>query len=484
MFKNIQSLIRSRSPKKIVLAFAAAFVATVLMVLVPNANANAGTFVYGTSSNYFADLGGYGGAIRSTVTCADGQFVSAIRIKHDNVDYITHMRFWCETPVANTATWNTASETSQYILNSGSEAAGTFSDMGCSTSQFLSGLRAVNNGFIDDLGIECKNILSQATSTAGPNYGQGTVNDTYSCPTGMFVTGFRAYTGGGVDGIADVVCRSLQYQLATPTISSVTDNGASLTVALGNQDAISGANYQVKVYDAGTNALLATSAFFTTSSVSVSDPSFYCGRSYKVTAQATGINGGNGTFEIQSPIVNSTPAADTGCNPSSLTISTGADSNVRWNATTGTFDAITKGAAMVLNNETLRARLQTGASGTNVTITTTDWVNMTGGVAATQPARSAKPHNARASKAPVQDHHGPMAFKRPHSHAPAAIISTVKAMKGQGLAANKAGSNKANRTSAVMTLCLSMRSPEKKAAKGAAIQAVASHGIVCSLRPP
>lgn len=110
--------------------------------------------------------------------------------------------------------------------------------------------------------------------------------------------------------------------------------------------------------------------------------------------------------------------------------------------------------------------------------------HMTGGVAATQPARSAKPHNARASKAPVQDHNGPMAFKRPHSHAPAAIISTVKAMKGQGLAANRAGSNKAKRTSAVMTLCLSMRSPEKKAAKGAAIQAVASHGIVCRLRPP
>ena len=56
---------------------------------------------------------------------------------------------------------------------------------------------------------------------------------------------------------------------------------------------------------------------------------------------------------------------------------------MRWNSTTGTFDAITKSSAMVLNNETLRARLQTGASGTSVTINTNNWVVMSAGVTAT-----------------------------------------------------------------------------------------------------
>jgi hypothetical protein len=56
---------------------------------------------------------------------------------------------------------------------------------------------------------------------------------------------------------------------------------------------------------------------------------------------------------------------------------------VRWNATTGTFDAITKGAAAVLNSETLRARLQTGASGTNVTLNPSGYVIMSSGFTAT-----------------------------------------------------------------------------------------------------
>ena len=89
-----------------------------------------------------------------------------------------------------------------------------------------------------------------------------------------------------------------------------------------------------------------------------------------------------------------------------------------------------------------------------------------GGVEVTQPMRQANPHKAKVKSAPTHDHSEPMTFKRPHSQAPAAIMTTVNAMNGMGLDANNAGSNRANRTSAVMTLCLSMLSPEKKAAKG------------------
>jgi hypothetical protein len=44
------------------------------------------------------------------------------------------------------------------------------------------------------------------------------------------------------------------------------------------------------------------------------------------------------------------------------------------------------------------------------------------------------------------------------------ISSKVSAMKDRESAANKAGSNKASRTKAVMTRCLSKDSPEKRAA--------------------
>jgi hypothetical protein len=381
MFKNIQSLIRSRSPKKILIAFAAAFVATVLMVLVPNASANAGTFVYGSRTSSVANLGSTsGGSLQNEVNCNNGKFVSAIRLKHNGGDFISQMRFWCKPQVANSATTTATGEDQIDILWSGDNTG--IQDVGCGSDSYVSGLRAVYSGWLDDLGVVCKNILTQAVTNVEPKFNQGSVTQTFNCPTGEFVVGFRARTGSLVDGIQYVQCQRLQYQLATPTISSVTDNGASLTVALGNQDAMPNTNYQVKIYDAGSNALLATSAFFTTSSVTVTDANLYCGRAYSVTAQATGINGGNGTFEIQSPVVSTSKAADSGCNPSSLTISTGADSNARWNATAGTFDAITKNAAMVLNNETLRARLQTGTSGTNVTINPSDWVNTTGAVTA------------------------------------------------------------------------------------------------------
>jgi len=52
----------------------------------------------------------------------------------------------------------------------------------------------------------------------------------------------------------------------------------------------------------------------------------------------------------------------------------------------------------------------------------------------------------------------PQPFIRPHSHAPAAIRIIVRAAKGSGLDANKAGNSKANKINAVMSLCLSIGS--------------------------
>jgi hypothetical protein len=49
-------------------------------------------------------------------------------------------------------------------------------------------------------------------------------------------------------------------------------------------------------------------------------------------------------------------------------------------------------------------------------------------------------------------------FIRPHSQAPAAIRIKVRAAKGSGLDANKAGNSNANKTNAVMSLCLSIGS--------------------------
>jgi hypothetical protein len=381
MINKIQSFVRARSPKKILVAVAAAFVATVLMVFIPN-TANAGTFVYGSRASYTANLGSTsGGALQNETNCNNGKFVSASRLQHNGGDFISQMKFWCKPQVANSATTTATGEDEINILWSGDNTG--IQDLNCGADSYVSGLRAVNSGWLDDLGVVCKNILTQAVTNVEPKFNQGSVTQTFNCPAGEFVVGFRARIGALVDGIQFVQCQSLRYQLNTPTISSVTDNGASLTVALGNQDAITGANYQVKIFDSTSNALLATSAFFSGSSVTVSDANLYCGRGYTVTAQATGINGGNGTFEIQSPAVSTTRAGDTGCNPSNLTISSAADSNIRWNATTGTFDAITKNSAAVLNAETLRSRLQTGASGTNVTINPSAWVIMSSGFTAT-----------------------------------------------------------------------------------------------------
>jgi hypothetical protein len=49
-------------------------------------------------------------------------------------------------------------------------------------------------------------------------------------------------------------------------------------------------------------------------------------------------------------------------------------------------------------------------------------------------------------------------FIRPHSQAPAVIRTKVRAAKGSGLDANKAGNSNANKINAVMSLCLSIGS--------------------------
>jgi hypothetical protein len=63
-------------------------------------------------------------------------------------------------------------------------------------------------------------------------------------------------------------------------------------------------------------------------------------------------------------------------------------------------------------------------------------------------ANAPVPHEARRAQP----------FMRPHSQAPAAIRIKVRAAKGSGLDANKAGNNNANKVNAVMSLCLSIGS--------------------------
>jgi hypothetical protein len=89
-----------------------------------------------------------------------------------------------------------------------------------------------------------------------------------------------------------------------------------------------------------------------------------------------------------------------------------------------------------------------------------------GGAMRTQPACSAHAQAIKHIKAPVHASHEGTPFNRPHSQAAAAIKMTVKAIKGQAEEANKAGNSKASKTKAVMTLCLSMNSPEKRPPMG------------------
>jgi hypothetical protein len=56
-------------------------------------------------------------------------------------------------------------------------------------------------------------------------------------------------------------------------------------------------------------------------------------------------------------------------------------------------------------------------------------------------------------------------------------------MNGHGFVANKAGSSKASKINAVITLCLSMVSPEKRPPR-AACQAVVRHGMGFKLKRP
>jgi hypothetical protein len=104
-------------------------------------------------------------------------------------------------------------------------------------------------------------------------------------------------------------------------------------------------------------------------------------------------------------------------------------------------------------------------------------------VPSTQPSCWATPQAIKQSAAPVQANKGGKPFKRPHSHAPAAIKSTVNAMNGQAALAHKAGSSKASKTKAVKMRCLSMGFQEKGTPK-AVRHAVQNHGGTFELKPP
>jgi hypothetical protein len=165
----------------------------------------------------------------------------------------------------------------------------------CDSSSLVSGILVVDNGYVDDFGVVCENILTRAQVNSGPWWNQGTVNNSYACPAGQFVVGLNVRTGGGVDGITGVICRSLTYQLATPSVSNVVDNGATLSVTLGSMDTIAGARYAVRVYDGADTSQatpIAEALNQATSSITITDSDLYCGRAYRVTTQATGISGG------------------------------------------------------------------------------------------------------------------------------------------------------------------------------------------------
>lgn len=329
-----------------------------------SAPASAGSLLYGTRSAVTTPVvDGYGGGLQGVVECPSGQFLQAIRTVHGTDLYITYMRFWCKSLTASTATLTAVGENDRYVLGGNESNSATVS---CDGNSYASGIRLVLSPYVDDIGLECRNIVTGATSNAEPVHGQGSVTHTASCPTGQFLAGFRAWTGGGVDRIENIICQSLQYQLSTPSISAVTDNGATLSVALTNVDSMANAQYQVNVYDSTSNALIATAGPVAYGSgITVSDPDLYCGRGYKVEARASGISGGVGVFDKASPYsAQTTVTASSGCWPSALTINTSATSNLRFDSTNGLYQAITKNSAANLNVSDLRTLIQTGASGT------------------------------------------------------------------------------------------------------------------------
>ena len=338
--------------------------------------ANAGLLYGSDNTTNFApgeELGGLGGGNPQTFLCGSTQFLRAFQVVSTNGAYIVGLRGFCQTILTSGSTPEATAvgETQIVVLNN--SWADTRSP-NCDSSSLVSGLRVVDNGYVDDLGVVCENILTRAKANSGPFWNQGTVNASYQCPAGQFVVGLNARTGGGVDGITGVICRSLTYQLATPTVSNVVDNGASLTVTIGNLDSIANTRYRVRVYDGAdtSNAtVIAEASNQSSSSITVSGSELYCGRAYRVTAESTGISGGDGTFDKASS--NSavfSKAADSNCQFTTLTISANASSNVRITSD-GFVQAITKNTTGNLNVADLKTRLRDGY--TNFRATNVDW---------------------------------------------------------------------------------------------------------------
>ena len=168
------------------LAMASALLA-LLVLAFPAGSASAGTLVHGTRTSIQANLGSTtGGGLQGEVNCDNGQYVHAIRVRHDGGNFISHMRFWCQSLTANTFTKTSTGEKDYYILNSNSEAG--FQDLACGATSYVSGLRVVNNGWMDDLGVVCRDISTGVTTTDGPKFNQGAVNNSFDCPCLLYTS--------------------------------------------------------------------------------------------------------------------------------------------------------------------------------------------------------------------------------------------------------------------------------------------------------
>ncbi|MFM2321053.1 MAG: hypothetical protein RL612_200, partial [Actinomycetota bacterium] len=194
MIKPLIDRIRAFAPNKIAYGIIAAFVATVLMILVPSTNANAGTYSFGATTTVTANAGGGGGSDQGQKNCpTTNNFMKQVDLAWNNTSYITLFEFQCTTGGSTTSAdfTGTSAVVTYFNASSGGNAWKS-----CSTGSAINGFEVSTNGFIYDIGIICRNYLTGSESTSGLN--RGSVTATYRCSNGSYVTGMSARTGAGM----------------------------------------------------------------------------------------------------------------------------------------------------------------------------------------------------------------------------------------------------------------------------------------------
>ena len=366
-------------PKKAVVFGALTAILAVAVSLTVATPARA--YTEGTRSLTAVTLGGPGGGLNaSPFSCGAGAIIKGFRVNSAAGDpwYVTNLVLECNTPNPDLNGW---SATNADVAAFGSDPGASYETV-CPNGTYAVGITAKTNRatsgtlYMNDMAPVCKKIMdnTDATTPATKPTAQ-TPNVTANCPAGTWLVGVQMRTGGAVDGIPYLNCSSFTYvQNAAASVSITHTNGNTVTVSFVDNNWVE-QFYHIEVYDSTGTTLIATSnlptvsgygstatATFATSAY----PALRCGLTFQTKIIA--YNSSGDTTVLNSPWASATSTAATTCLTSSLAVSTATTSNLWWDSSTNSYKAIANATAGVLNVEDLRAKLQSGASGTDTTI--------------------------------------------------------------------------------------------------------------------